>query len=183
MGAESTSNAAAKPANEVAVFGAGCFWCAEAVFQRVPGVKTVAPGYAGGRTPNPTYEQVCSGQTGHAEVARIEFDPGQVSYNRLLDLFWEMHDPTTLNCQGADVGAQYRSVIFCTTEAQKKAAEASRDALAKSGAYKVPIVTEILPAPTFYPAENYHRDYFNKHSDAPYCRFVIQPKLKKLGMK
>ena len=183
MSAETTTHAAAKPATEVALFGAGCFWCVEAVFQRVPGVKSVTPGYAGGHVRNPTYEQVCAGNTGHAEVARIEYDPQTVSYGRLLDLLWEMHDPTTLNRQGADAGAQYRSVIFTTTEAQKKTAEASREALAKSGKYKDPVVTEILPAPTFYPAENYHRDYFNKHSDAPYCRFVIQPKLKKLGMK
>ena len=177
--------AIAQPARtEVALFGSGCFWCSEAVYQRVDGVKSVTPGYAGGHTKNPTYEQVCAGRTGHAEVARIEFDPARISYAKLLDLFWSLHDPTTLNRQGNDVGTQYRSVIFCFSEEQKKAAEASKAALEQSGHYKNPIVTEIVVATAkdFYPAENYHQDYFNQHRDAPYCKFVIEPKLEKLGM-
>ena len=167
---------------ETALFGAGCFWCSEAVYQRTEGVKSVTPGYAGGHTKNPTYRQVCTGDTGHAEVARIVFDPAKVAYTKLLEVFWHMHDPTTLNQQGGDVGTQYRSVIFYYSEAQKEAAEASKKALAASGLYKSPIVTAILPAPEFYSAEDYHKEYFNRNANAPYCRFVIQPKLKKLGM-
>ena len=167
---------------EKALLGTGCFWCSEAVFQRINGVKSVASGYAGGRTKNPSYQQICAGDTGHAEVVQIVFDPAQVTYEHLLDLFWHMHDPTTLNRQGGDVGTQYRSVIFYYSEAQKKAAEASKAALAKSGQYKDPIVTAIVPATEFYPAGDYHKDYFNRNSGAPYCRFVIEPKLKKLGM-
>ena len=180
-----TTNEAAKTATgktEYAMFGAGCFWCSEAVFERLDGVKSVTPGYAGGHTKNPTYEQVCAGDTGHAEVARIEFDPAKVPYERLLDLFWEMHDPTTPNRQGADVGAQYRSVVFYYSDAQKKAAELARKKLDDSKKHSAPVVTEILAAPEFYPAENYHQDYFNRNTNAPYCRYVIAPKLKKLGM-
>jgi peptide-methionine (S)-S-oxide reductase len=169
--------------NAVAMFGAGCFWCSEAVFQRAPGVLAVASGYAGGTTRNPSYKQVCTGDTGHAEVVRLEYDPSRISYPQLLDLFWSMHDPTTLNQQGADRGTQYRSVIFWFTPQQKAEAEASRQALNASGKLDRPVVTEIVPAPEFYPAEDYHKDYFNDNRTAPYCRFVIEPKLKKLKMK
>jgi peptide-methionine (S)-S-oxide reductase len=167
---------------EVLMVGAGCFWCTEAVFQRIDGVIAVKSGYAGGTTTNPTYRQVCEGDTGHAEVTRIEFDPEKVTYAELLDLFWRMHDPTTLNRQGADVGTQYRSVIFTFSDEQKREAEASKAALAASGKYKDPIVTEIVPAAPFYPAEDYHQEYFNRNRGAMYCRMIIMPKLRKLGM-
>ncbi len=167
---------------QTAMFGAGCFWCTEAVFQRTPGVKKTTPGYAGGHVKNPTYQQVCTGDTGHAEVTRIEYDPSQVTYEALLKVFWEEHDPTSLNRQGADSGTQYRSAIFYFTPEQKAAAEASKAALEKSGAYKRPIVTEIVPAGEFYAAEDYHQNYYNDNKNAPYCRLVIQPKLKKLGV-
>lgn len=167
---------------EAAIFGAGCFWCTEAVFQRTPGVKRTMPGYTGGHVKNPTYKQVCEGDTGHAEVIRIEYNPDEVSYAHLLEIFWELHDPTSLNRQGADVGTQYRSAIFYLTPAQKSAAEAAKIALGKSGKYDRPIVTEITPAGDFYPAEDYHQNYYNENKNVPYCRFVIQPKLKKLGM-
>jgi peptide-methionine (S)-S-oxide reductase len=161
-----------------ATFGAGCFWCTEAVFERTPGVVSVVVGYMGGQTPNPTYKAVSSGRTGHAEVARITYDPGTIAYEALLDVFWKVHDPTTLNRQGADVGTQYRSVIFYHSEAQKAAAEqALRD---RQTAYRDPIVTEIAPASTFYAAETYHQDYFKNNANAPYCRLIIAPKLKKL---
>lgn len=173
----------AVPSNAVAMFGAGCFWCSEAVFQRAPGVLGVASGYAGGTIKNPSYKQVCTGDTGHAEVVRLEYDPSRISYPQLLELFWAMHDPTTLNQQGADRGTQYRSVIFWFTPQQKAEAEASRQALDASGKLDQPVVTEIVPAPEFYPAEDYHKDYFNDNRTAPYCRFVIEPKLKKLKMQ
>lgn len=163
---------------ELATFGGGCFWCMEAVFQRLPGVKSVTSGYAGGHTENPTYQQVCSGDTGHAEVIQIEFDPQKISYEKLLDVFWEEHDPTTLNRQGNDEGTQYRSIILYHDEAQRKAAEKSKADAQKK--FFRPIVTEIVPLKKFYPAEDYHRDYYNNNSNAPYCRFVIQPKLEKL---
>jgi len=165
---------------EIATFGAGCFWCTEAVFERVNGVISVVSGYTGGRTRDPKYRQVCSGRTGHAEVVRIEFDPGIVSYEQLLDLFWQMHDPTTPNRQGADIGTQYRSVVFYHNEEQRAAAKAAVAALEQSGVFPRPIVTEISPATEFYPAEDYHQDYFRNNAGAPYCRFVIRPKLKKL---
>lgn len=165
-----------------ATFGAGCFWCTEAVFERIEGVKSVISGYSGGHTKDPTYKEVCTGDTGHAEVVRIEYDPDKVSYEELLYWFWQMHDPTTLNRQGADIGTQYRSVIFYHSEEQKKAAEKSKAVPRASGKYKTPIVTQIVPATEFYKAEDYHQEYFSKNVDAPYCRFVIQPKLKKLGM-
>jgi peptide-methionine (S)-S-oxide reductase len=166
---------------ESAYFGGGCFWCVEAAFEMVPGVKSVTSGYAGGKTENPTYQQVCSGGTGHAEVTKIEFDPGRVSYDRLLEVFWEAHDPTTLNRQGADEGTQYRSVILYASEAQKAAAEKSKKETA--GKFRDPIVTEIVPLTKFYPAENYHQDYFRNNPDAPYCQAVIRPKLEKLKEK
>jgi peptide-methionine (S)-S-oxide reductase len=167
---------------QFATFGAGCFWCIEAIFQRLPGVVAVVPGYAGGETENPTYQEVCSGVTGHAEVAQIEYDPAQVPFTKLLEVFWQSHDPTTLNRQGADVGTQYRSVIFFHDEAQREAAEESKLAVAASGAFKDPIVTEIQPLAKFYRAENYHQDYYENNPTAPYCQFVIRPKLEKLGL-
>lgn len=165
---------------ELATFGAGCFWCVEAVFQRIPGVISVMPGYAGGNTPNPTYEEVCTGKTGHAEVAQITYDPTKVSYEKLLEVFWQAHDPTTLNRQGADVGTQYRSAIFFHSEQQRRAAEKSRAEAQKL--FDDPIVTEIVPLKAFYKAENYHQDYYKNNPNAPYCVFVIKPKLKKLGL-
>jgi peptide-methionine (S)-S-oxide reductase len=161
-----------------ATFGAGCFWCVEAVFERLEGVKSVVAGYAGGTIPNPTYEAVCTGMTGHAEVAQIVYDLTKVTYDQLLDLFWKAHDPTTMNRQGADVGTQYRSVIFYNDEEQKSAAEQSKVRAARL--FDEPIVTQIVPLTKFYPAENYHQDYFRNNPNAPYCTFVIKPKLKKL---
>lgn len=167
--------------NGRATFGAGCFWCVEAVFERLPGVKSVTSGYAGGHTKNPTYKEVCTGETGHAEVAQIEFDPARISFEKLLEVFWEAHDPTTLNRQGADAGTQYRSVIFYESEAQKAAAEKSKAGAAKK--FSRPIVTEIVPLTQFYKAEGYHQDYFRNNQNAPYCRAVIRPKLEKLDQK
>jgi peptide-methionine (S)-S-oxide reductase len=166
---------------EKATFGAGCFWCVEAVFERLPGVQSVVAGYAGGTKANPTYEEVCSGTTGHAEVAQITFDPSKISYAQLLQMFWQSHDPTTLNRQGADVGTQYRSVIFYHDEQQRVAAEASKVQAQKM--FPDPIVTEIKPLARFYQAENYHQDYYRDNSSAPYCRIVIRPKLKKLKLE
>jgi peptide-methionine (S)-S-oxide reductase len=161
-----------------ATFGAGCFWCVEAVFERLDGVLDVTSGYAGGKSPNPTYEQVCSGRTGHAEVAQITYDPSRISFERLLEVFWDSHDPTTLNRQGADSGTQYRSVIFYHDQEQKTAAERSRSEAQSK--FSSPIVTEIAPLTDFFRAENYHQDYFKNNPAAPYCQFVIKPKLKKL---
>jgi len=166
---------------ENATFGAGCFWCAEAIFQRLKGVKSVVSGYAGGAKPNPTYEEVCSDETGHAEVIQIIFNPKIISYEELLDVFWESHDPTSLNRQGADVGTQYRSVIFYHNEAQKRIAEWSKTEIEKK--FDKPVVTEIKPFTTFYKAEDYHHNYFNRNPHAPYCILVIRPKLKKLKMR
>ena len=167
-----------EPKEEKAVFGAGCFWCVEAVFQRIDGVTSVTAGYAGGTVPNPTYEAVCTGETGHAEVIQITYNPAIVGYERLLRIFWECHDPTTLNRQGADVGTQYRSAVFTSTEQQRQLAEISKREAQKN--FQDPIVTEILPLDRFYPAEEYHQDYFTNNPGAPYCRFIITPKLKKL---
>jgi len=163
---------------ELATFGGGCFWCMEAVFERLPGVKSVTSGFAGGHTANPTYPQVCGGDTGHAEVTQIEFDPATISYEKLLDVFWQAHDPTTLNRQGADEGTQYRSLILYRGEAQKLAAEKSKAAAQRN--FTHPIVTEIAPFTKFYPAEKYHQAYYDNNSSAPYCRAVIAPKLEKL---
>ncbi len=163
---------------QLATFGGGCFWCMEAVFETFNGVKAVTSGYTGGTMPNPTYKAVCGGDTGHAEVIQIEFDPAQISYDQLLDIFWEAHDATTMNRQGADSGTQYRSAIFYHDDAQKAAALKSKAAAAKK--FKDPIVTEISPLPKFYPAEEYHQDYFRKNPNAPYCIVVISPKLQKL---
>ena len=166
---------------EKATFGGGCFWCIEAVLQRIEGVVSVTSGYAGGSVQHPTYEQVCTGETGHAEVVQVEFDPQLISYEELLDVFWQAHDPTTLNQQGADVGAQYRSVIFTAGEEQKKAAESSRKKQQKN--WHDPIVTEIRPLETFWKAEDYHQNYYNNHTNAGYCRVVISPKLRKLKLE
>jgi len=171
--------ATATPSLARATFGGGCFWCTEAVFETEPGVKSVVSGYAGGHVKDPTYRAVCEGTTGHAEVIQIEFDPSVVTYERLLELFWDAHDPTTLNRQGADEGTQYRSIILVHDEAQKLAAEKSK--AAAQPRFRNPIVTEIAPLADFYPAEGYHQDYFRNNRGAPYCRAVIAPKLKKLG--
>jgi peptide-methionine (S)-S-oxide reductase len=173
-----------KPATNqtaLATFGGGCFWCTEALFERVKGVKAVVSGYAGGQQANPTYKQVCSGGTGHAEVVQIEYDPKQVSYETLLEIFLDTHDPTTLNKQGADEGTQYRSIILYHDEAQKQAAEKVKKAVALN--YKDSVTTEIVPLKKFYPAEEYHQDYFAKNPNAPYCAFVIRPKLQKFLKK
>jgi peptide-methionine (S)-S-oxide reductase len=173
----------APAANEVATFGAGCFWCVEAVLKQVDGVVSVRSGYMGGTVPNPTYQQVCTGTTGHAEVVEITFDPARISYEKLLAWFWKLHDPTTRNRQGNDVGTQYRSAIFYHTEAQREAAERSKKALEASGAYQNPLVTEITKAGPFYQAEEYHQDYYRLNKQQPYCRYVIAPKLDKLGLE
>lgn len=166
-----------------ATFGGGCFWCVEAVFEQVPGVLDVVSGYEGGQVENPTYRQVCTGETGHAEVVRIAFDPAVVSFKKLLEVFWDAHDPTTLNRQGADVGTQYRSVIFYHDDEQRAEAETAKAAVNASGRFRNPVVTEISPATNFYPAEGYHQDYYRNNPDQPYSGYVIRPKLKKLGMK
>ena len=168
-------------ATELATLGGGCFWCTEAVFERLDGVKSVTSGYAGGKTQHPTYEDVCTGTSGHAEVTQVEFDPMKITFERLLDVFWAAHDPTTLNRQGADSGTQYRSVIFHHSEAQRIAAEKSKKAAQAD--FSSPIVTEISPLPKFYKAEGYHQDYFSNNSRAPYCQAVIRPKLEKLREK
>jgi peptide-methionine (S)-S-oxide reductase len=164
---------------ELATFGGGCFWCTEALYQNVKGVESVVSGYSGGTVKNPTYEQVCSHTTGHAEVIQIAFDPKVVSYADLLDVFFETHDPTTPNRQGHDVGPQYRSVIFYHSEEQRAAAEAARKKLDDSGRYSSPAVTEIAPFSAFYPAEDYHQNFYQTNSRHPYCRQVIGPKLEK----
>ena len=163
---------------DLATFGGGCFWCIEAVFERLEGVKSVSNGYAGGKKENPTYEEVSGGWTGHAEVIQVEFDPKKVSYEALLDLFWQAHDPTTLNRQGADLGTQYRSIILYRNEAQKAAAEKSKKETAAR--FQKPIVTEIVPLARFYKAEGYHQGYYRNNPRAPYCSLVIRPKLEKL---
>lgn len=168
---------------ETATFAAGCFWCIEEIFRQQPGVLSVTSGYTGGTLKNPTYAQVCQGDTGHAEALRIVFDPQKISYEKLLDIFWKAHDPTQLNRQGADVGTQYRSAIFTHSEAQRIAAEASKAAANASGHFAKPVVTEITPASEFYSAEDYHQEYYRNNKRAPYCRMVIQPKLKKLGLE
>lgn len=169
---------------ELATFGAGCFWCVEAALQQVDGVQRVTSGYMGGHVPNPTYEQVCTGTTGHAEVVQVEHDPTRIPYDALLDWFFALHDPTTKDRQGDDIGPQYRSVIFWHTEEQRTAAEAKKRALDASGKFRAPIVTEITRAGDFYPAEDYHHDYYRRNKDRnPYCRVVIRPKLAKLGLQ
>lgn len=166
---------------ELADFGGGCFWCMEAEFQRVPGVISVASGFAGGHTENPTYEEVCTGETGHAEVTQIEFDPHKISYEKLLKYFWDAHDPTTLNRQGADEGTQYRSIILYNGDAQKEAAIKSKAEAQKD--FKSPIVTEIVPLKKFYKADAHHQNYYNNNPDQGYCQVVIRPKLDKFEKK
>ena len=162
-----------------ATFGSGCFWCTEAVFQDVEGVSSVVSGYSGGHIKNPAYREVCSGRTGHAEVVQITYDPAVISYDELLEIFWKTHDPTTLNRQGADVGTQYRSVVYYHDEEQKQLAEAYKQKLNESGAFTNPIVTEISPLDTFYPAEDYHQNYYKNNPEQGYCSFVIRPKVDK----
>jgi len=164
---------------DTTTFGTGCFWCTEAVFQELKGVIKVTSGYSGGQVPHPTYEEVCSGTTGHAECLQIVYDPAVISFDELLEVFWESHDPTTLNRQGNDVGTQYRSAIFYHNEEQREKAEHYKAELIRNKAYDKPIVTEITPFKVFYPAENYHQDYYNLHGTQPYCRLVIRPKLEK----
>ncbi len=164
----------------LATFGSGCFWCTEAIFQRIKGVVQVTSGYTGGTVDNPTYREICTGTTGHAEVVQVEYDPAIVAYEDLLQVFWKTHDPTTLNRQGADTGTQYRSVIFYHNEEQRQLAEAYKEQLTTAKAYTKPIVTEILPVKSFYKAEAYHQDYYNANGEAPYCQFVIAPKIDKL---
>ena len=162
---------------ETATLGGGCFWCMEAVYERLPGVISVTSGFSGGQTENPTYHQVCGGDTGHAEVTQIVFDPKKISFDKLLEVFWQAHDPTTLNRQGNDEGTQYRSIILYHDEKQKLIAEKSK--LAAQGNFLRPIVTEIVPFKKFYQAEDYHQGYFDANGQQPYCRYVIQPKLEK----
>lgn len=166
--------------SDFAIFGNGCFWCTEAVFQQLNGVEKVTSGYSGGHVENPSYEEVCGKKTGHVEVLKIEYDPSKVRFDELLEVFWGTHDPTTLNKQGNDVGPQYRSVIFYMSEEQKKQAEKYKEELDKSGTFDKPIVTAIEPYTNFYPAENYHQDYYKNHGSQPYCYFVIKPKMEKL---
>jgi peptide-methionine (S)-S-oxide reductase len=164
---------------QLATFGAGCFWCTEAVFLNVKGVTKVVSGYSNGKVKNPTYREVCTGTTGHAEVTQITFDPGQVSFEELLEVFWNTHDPTTLNRQGADEGTQYRSAVFYHNEDQKKTAEAYKKQLEASHVFKDPIVTEISPLTSFYPAEDYHQNYYALNANQSYCQYVIRPKVEK----
>ena len=165
---------------EVGVFGGGCFWCTEAVFASLKGVVSVMPGYSGGTLTNPTYEQVSGGNTGHIECTKVEFDPEIISYEQLLKVFFETHDPTTLNRQGNDMGTQYRSVIFYTSEDQKSSALNFINKITEAGLYKSPVVTTVEPLGEFYPAEDYHQKYYENHKDAPYCQIVIAPKLEKV---
>jgi len=167
---------------ETATFGTGCFWCTEAIFQELKGVLKVTSGYSGGTVKNPSYEDVCTGTTGHAECLQVVYDPAVISYDELLEVFWESHDPTSLNRQGNDVGTQYRSVIFYHNAEQKKKAEEYKAKLDKSGAYDKPIVTEISRYAAFYAAEDYHQDYYRLHGSQPYCTFVIRPKVEKFEM-
>lgn len=163
----------------VATFGAGCFWCVEAVFQRLEGVEKVESGYMGGSTKNPTYKEVCTGTTGHVEVTRITYDPKKISYDELLEVFWKTHDPTTLNRQGNDIGTQYRSVVFYHDNTQKALAEKYKAELNAAGIFKAPIVTAIEPKKEFYIAEDYHQNYFNENGSQPYCQMVVRPKVEK----
>lgn len=163
----------------VATFGSGCFWCTEAIFQNLDGVTKVVSGYSGGKVKNPTYKEVCSGMTGHAEVIQVTYDPAKITYDELLEVFWETHDPTTLNRQGNDEGTQYRSAVFYHNDQQKKLAESYKKKLDAAGAFDNPIVTEISPFTAFYKAEDYHQNYYNLNGNAPYCSFIIRPKLEK----
>jgi len=176
-----TSQPFTEKKTEIALIGGGCFWCTEAVFEKITGVVEVISGYAGGESSNPTYKEICTGKTGHAEVIKIIFDPEITSFAKILEVFGLAHDPTTLNRQGADVGTQYRSTIMYLSEKQKKIAIAWKKKL--SDKFVDPVVTEIVPAPIFYPAEDYHQDYYKKNPNQGYCSFVIRPKLKKLGLE
>ncbi len=162
------------------VLGGGCFWCLEAVYKRMDGIVSLVSGYAGGTADNPSYEQVCTGKTGHAEVVRLGFDPARISLRQIFDTFWKVHDPTTLNRQGADVGTQYRSAIFYTDEAQRQLAAETMQAIGKE--LRDPVVTQLEPLTRFWPAEDYHQDYYDKHPFAGYCQAVIRPKLSKLAL-
>jgi len=168
---------------ETATFAGGCFWCTEAIFKRLKGVKSVSPGYSGGDKENPTYEEVTTGITGHAESIQIEFNPNEISYEVLLDIFWHTHDPTTLNQQGNDIGTQYRSAIFYASKKQQEEAEKSKQRAEKEQVFKDPIITQILPFKNFYTAESYHKDYYERNKDYPYCTFIINPKIQKLLSK
>lgn len=165
---------------EIATFGGGCFWCTEAIFKRLKGVITVVSGYAGGKRENPSYEQVTTGATGHAESVQVTFNPSVISYDMLLDVFWATHDPTTLNRQGYDEGTQYRSVIFYHSDQQKEKALSAKEKIEKEGRYENPVVTQIVPFAAFYPAEEYHQNYYDTDPNKPYCSLVIAPKIKKL---
>lgn len=164
---------------EKATLGSGCFWCTETIFEKLNGVESSISGYSGGTTENPSYKEVCSGSTGHAEVVQVTYDPSIISYTELLEVFWKVHDPTTLNKQGNDVGTQYRSVVYYHNEEQKKIAEEYKNKLETAKVYNSPIVTEITEFDKFYPAENYHQDYYELNKSEPYCSFVITPKVKK----
>jgi peptide-methionine (S)-S-oxide reductase len=177
-----TAKAKVKVKLERATFASGCFWCGEAVFERIPGVKNVVSGYTGGHVPNPTYEEVSSGLTGHAEAFQIEFDPAVVSYDKLLKVFWASHDPTTPNQQGPDFGTQYRSAIFYHNDEQKAAVQKSMQEMAANGSFFAPVVTQLVPFTRFYPAETYHQNYYRRHPGAAYCQMFIVPKLKKLHL-
>ncbi len=178
-----TASAAKVKKIEKATFGGGCFWCMEAVFERIPGVKSVVSGYAGGHVPNPTYEMVCTGLTGHAEVIQIEYDPAVASFEKLLNIFWAAHDPTTLNRQEDDFGPNYRSIILYHNDEQKEAAEKSYKDLTRRRVFRSPIVTELVPLTEFYPAEPYHQDYYRNHQGSEYSDIYIVPKLRKLRQK
>ena len=179
----SSDAAAPETATEVATLGAGCFWCVEAVLEQIDGVQSVTSGYMGGSVAKPSYKAVCTGNTGHAEVVQVTFDPAVLPYSELLDWFWRLHNPTTLNQQGADIGTQYRSAIFVHSAAQRETAEASLAAADASGVFDAPIVTEITEAETYWPAEGYHQDYYSQNKSQGYCQMVIRPKLKKLGLE
>jgi len=180
MNNDQKDDAASPSKKEIATLGGGCFWCVEAVFTELQGVEKVESGYAGGANDNPTYEQVCSGNTGHAEVVQVTFDPEEISFKEILEVFFTAHDPTTLNRQGADMGTQYRSVIFYHDEKQKTEAEEVIKELSGEGIWDSPIVTEISPLTKFFKAENYHQDYFKYNGQQPYCRMVVAPKVAKV---
>jgi peptide-methionine (S)-S-oxide reductase len=175
----STANSSTPLTMDTATFGTGCFWCTEAIFQQLEGVEKVTSGYSGGTVPDPTYEQVCSKTTGHAECLNIMYDPKKITFDELLEVFWQTHDPTTLNRQGADVGTQYRSVVFYHNEEQRAKTEKYKAELDKSGAFDKPIVTTLEPFTIFYPAEDYHQNYYNSNGSQGYCQFVIRPKVEK----
>lgn len=165
---------------EVATLAGGCFWCTEAVFKRLKGITNVRSGYSGGTVTNPTYEDVCTGKTGHAEAIQITFDPNIIPYEKLLEIFFHFHNPTTKNRQGPDEGTQYRSVIFYHNTKQKEIAEKSKEAIEKANLYKAPIVTEIVPYTSFYEADPHHQNYYDRNTSAPYCKYIIEPKIQKL---